>query len=563
MRIISLLFLLVLAVCNLFGAKESKGVANARKSVVSILVYNDGTLLRSGLGVFVGDNGEILSSYSLFLDADSAVCIDPAGKVRSIERIIGANDIYDCIKVRAQWDKKLLPLAISANAAPKDAKLYMVSYGAKKSGLVEPLVVADVTTASGSPYYTFSKHISDNMLSAPVVNEMGELVALVQPAAPGDTVKSYALSAAFVNNLATTSLTYNNALFSRIDIQVALPSTQKEALTTLYLLQGLSYGDEKERFLKSLDDYNAEYPQSYEGRLMLAEYYVVADSAFDKASKEWEKALELSERPDDVHYNISKVYAGAVAKYAQSDEAVTLYVDSAIVHIDAAIALKNEPLYLQHKAELHFAKGDFAEAYNSYEALSHTNMSSVDVYAAASKCKEALGDYDAAIAQMDSAIATFGSQPVEAMAPYLLNNAMLKHKAGRAREAVLDFNKYELLREGRLTAPFYYMREQAEYDAKMFRQALDDIELAIYMVPDEPAYLIEKGRLCYRVKLVDEALNALVRAAELVPENPDVHYLMGRCYLSNGDNASAKLSLLKAKECGHPDAEARLADLDK
>ena len=190
-------------------------------------------------------------------------------------------------------------------------------------------------------------------------------------------------------------------------------------------------------------------------------------------------------------------------------------------------------------------------------------MSSADVYAAASKCKEVLGEFDEAIVQMDSAIASFGTLPVEAMAPYILNSAMLKHKAGRAREAVFDFNRYESLREGRLTAPFYYMREQAEYDAKMFRQALEDIERAISMSPEEPLYFIEKGRLCYRVKMVDEALAALECAVTLLPESPDVHYLMGRCYMANDDKVSARAALLKAKEYGHPDAEARLAELDK
>ncbi len=563
MRILNFILFAALATGTLFAAKESKEVAAARKSVVSILVYKDGTLLRSGLGTFVGDKGDILSSYSLFLDADSAVCIDPAGKIRTIERIIGADDIYDCIKVRTAWDKKIQSLTIATDAVTVDTPLYMVSYGKKKSGIVEPLTVSDVSAVSGISYYTFSNKMPENCQSAPVVDASGRLVALMQPASEMDSIQSYAVAASFADNLSTTSLTYNSAVFSRIDIARALPPTQKEALTTLYLLQGFAYGDKKEQFLRPLADYNRDYPESYEGHLMLAEYYVIADSAFDKARDEWDTALHIAPDSDDVYYNISKVYVNAVARYAKDDEAAAGLIESAIENIDKALSVKNEPLYIQHKAELLFVKGDYTGAYDCYVALSGTNMSSADVFAAASKCKEALGEYDEAILQMDSAITTFGSLPVEPMAPYLLNSAMLKHKAGRAREAVLDFNKYESLRKDRLTAPFYYMREQAEYDAKMFRQALDDIERAIYMEPEEPLYFIEKGRLCYRVKMVDEALVALERAVALAPGNPDVHYLMGRCYMSKGDNESAKAALLKAKEYGHPDAEARLADIDK
>ena len=563
MRVLNFLLFILFATSTLFAAKEPKEVAAARKSVVSILVYKDGTLLRSGLGVFAGEQGEILSSYSLFLDGDSAVCIDPAGKMRPIERVIGADDIYDCIRVRTAWDKKIEPLAIADGAAATGASLYMVSYGKKKSGAIEQLTVADVSTVSGVSYYTFNSKMHENTLSAPVVDASGRLVALMQPASPMDSLQCYAVSASLAHNLSTTSLTYNSSLFNRIGIARALPTTQKEALTTLYLLQGLAYSDDKELFLTPLADYNRDYPQSYEGHLMLAEYYALADSAFDKARDEWETALRIAPNSDDVYYNISKVYVSAVARYAQDDETVTAFLDRAIENIDKALNVKNEPLYIQQKAELLFAKGEYAEAFNFYVALSNTNMSSADVYAAASKCKEVLGEFDEAIVQMDSAIASFGTLPVEAMAPYILNSAMLKHKAGRAREAVFDFNRYESLREGRLTAPFYYMREQAEYDAKMFRQALEDIERAISMSPEEPLYFIEKGRLCYRVKMVDEALAALECAVTLLPESPDVHYLMGRCYMANDDNVSARAALLKAKEYGHPDAEARLAELDK
>lgn len=562
-RVINLLLLVVSATSTLFAAKEPKEVAAARQSVVSVLVYKDGTLLRSGLGVFVGDKGDILSSYSLFLDADSAVCIDPAGKIRAIERIIGADDIYDCIKVRAVWDKKIKSLTIADGAAAKGASLYMVSYGKKKSGIVESLTIADVSTAAGVSYYSFGNKMRDNSQSAPVVDASGKLVALMQPATAMDSLQSYAVAASLANNLSTTSLTYNSALFNRIAIPRALPSTQKEALTTLYLLQGLAYTDNKELFLTPLADYNKDYPQNYEGHLMLAEYYAIADSAFDKAREEWDMALNIAPNSDDIYYNISKVFVNAIARYANDDEIVNKFIDSALENIDKALSVKSEPLYIQHKAELLFVKGEYATAFDCYVALSRTNMSSADVYAAASKCKEVLGEYDEAIAQMDSALATFGSLPVEPMAPYLLNSAMLKHKAGRAREAVLDFNRYESLREGRLTAPFYYMREQAEYDAKMFRQALDDIERAIYMAPEEPLYFIEKGRLCYRVKMVDEALAALTHAATLAPENPDVYYLMGRCYITKEDKVRAGDALLKAKELGHPDAETRIVELNK
>ena len=236
--------------------------------------------------------------------------------------------------------------------------------------------------------------------------------------------------------------------------------------------------------------------------------------------------------------------------------------DSAIVHIAKAVEIKPEPLYIQHKAELLYAKGDYASSFECYMALSQTNMGGAVTFVAASRCQEAREEWDAAIACMDSAVNAFGEETATFAAPYIINRAMLKQRAKRYREAVVDYNAYASLREGQLNANFYYSREQAEYEAKMYKQALDDIEMALYLQPDELLYLIEKGRLCYKVKLIDEALAALVRATEISADSPDAHYMLARCYMIKGDKAAAKTSMLRAKELGHFDADARLQDIE-
>lgn len=562
MRFINIALLLSLFFCNVYAAKEPKGVANARKSVVSILIYNNGELLRSGTGVFAGENGELFSSYSLFEGADSAVTIDAAGTVREVKRIIAADEIYDCLKARVSRDKKIIPLPLAASAANVGDMLYLVSYGSKKSGTIEQLPLSKVDIISGNPYYTFSFPMQERYLSAPVVNVSGELLGLMQPVAKGDTAVSYAVSSKFVASLATTSLSYGNNKYRNIDIPLALPADNKEALTVLYLLQsGLGAGN-VQNYLSAIDDYNSSFPDKYEGHIMLAEYYVCSDTAFDAARMEWVQAMAKAENPDDLCYNISKTYRRAVAEVSRTADDAAAYIDSALLYADKALTYRNEPLYILQKAELHHAKGDYAVAFDNYVKLSSTNISCADIYAAAATCKDALGDYDAAIAYMDSAIATFGSLPVAGMASYIIDRGVMKHRAGRAREAVLDYNAYAELRGDRLNARFYFIREQAEYDAKMYQQALDDIEMAIYLEPDEVMFLVEKGRVCYRVKLIDEAVDALSKALALSPDNPDCNYMLARCYMIKGDKAVAKGYMQKAHELGHYDAEEKLKELD-
>lgn len=559
MKNMTLFLLSLFSVLGVSAAKEPKKVSAAKKAVATILVYNEGQLLGNGVGVYSGA-GELLASYSLFVGADSAVAITPDGISREVQRVVGANDIYDCIKLRTRNDKKQQSLSLATADATEGEIVYLVSYGAKKSGVVEPLKITSVSKVGGTPYYTFSFPMQERYLSAPVVNGNGELVALMQSTAPGDTINSYAVGASLAAGLTTTSLTYGSELFRKINIPVALPASQNEALTTLYLLQGYSYTDNRDRYLQPLAEYCELYPDSYEGHLMRAEYLALADSALECAREEWGEALRVTEKPDDVHYNISKVYATMLSRTSESD--ALQMRDSAIVHIEKAVDIKPEPLYIQHKAELLYAKGDYASSFECYMALSQTNMGGAVTFVAASRCKEALEEWDAAIACMDSAVNAFGEETATFAAPYIINRAMLKQRAKRYREAVLDYNAYAELREGQLNANFYYSREQAEYEARMYQQAIDDIEMALYLQPDELVYLIEKGRLCYKVKLIDEAIAALTRAAELANDSPDAHYMLARCYMVKGEKAAAKASMLRAKELGHFDADARLQDIE-
>ena len=75
------------------------------------------------------------------------------------------------------------------------------------------------------------------------------------------------------------------------------------------------------------------------------------------------------------------------------------------------------------------------------------------------------------------------------------------------------------------------------------------------------SYYIEKGVLCYRVKFSEEGLRVLKEAEALAPQQPDIHYLLGRLYMQKGDSKEAASCLKKAIELGHPDAEAVLKQI--
>ena len=555
-----LLLLALLAVVAVGYAKPTKKVTAARGAVASVLVYKNGELLRNGLGVFVNGGSELFSSYSLFVDGDSAVTIDNRGVVRPVVKVLGANDMYDCMRLSVVPDKKLQTLQFASRAAGSGDVLHMVSYGIKKSGAIAEAGVTNVDTISGAHlYYTVGLPVSEKNASAPLVNADGELVAIMQSIAGKDTLCSYALSAEFVKSLSIKAKDYSSSRFSRIGIKKALPENEEEALSAL-LLQ--SFSSDSAAYKQMLDGFKEQFPKSHSGYLYMAEYNAVRAKRYSAAADEWERALELATKADEVYYHkANTIYAKKL--YIDSVANDIFALDSALLCVNKALQVEQLPVYTRLKGHILYTKRDYAGAFECYSSLTRTNLCDAELYVLAANCKEILGDATAAIQYQDSAIATFGRVPVAAMAPYVLNRGLMKFRAKRYREAVLDYNIYANLLDGRVNANFYYLREQAEYDGKMYRLALADIDVALRLEPQNLLFLLEKGRICYRVNMIDDAIPVLETAIKVAPDNADAYYLMARCQMLKNNKAAAKENLSKALKCGHPDAAAMLKELEK
>ena len=553
-----LLFIL-LAVSLSAYPKPPKAVNNVRNSVVSIIAYKNGELLRNGLGVFINNTeGEVISSHSLFIDADSAVTIDSRGIIRPINKVLGADELYDCIRLSVNTDKKLKTVEYSSQPARNGDLLYMVSYGMKKSGTIEEVTIKETDTISGSHlYYKTNLPAKHIYTSAPLVNANGELVALIQPIIDNDTSHSYAIAANYIKSLSIKASNYNSERFTRIGIKKALPSTEEEALSCL-LLQ--SFSSDTVAYKSILNEFIKQFPQNHQGYLYSAEYNAVKLRNYDIALNCWENAFSLTEKDDEIYYHKANIiYTHKL--YSDSSKNNILTLDSALSYTNKAIKINNQPIYTQLKGNILYTKRDFTAAFDCYSSLTNTNLCNAELFVLAANCKEYLGDNDAAIAYLDSAIATFGRVPIAAMAPYVMNRGLVKYRAKRYREAILDYNIYANLLNNRVNANFYYLREQAEYNGKMYRQALADIDVAIHLSPQNILFLLEKGRICYRVNMIDEALSVLETAKNIEAENPDVYYLLARCQIIKGDKTTAKENLAKAIKYGHPTAATTLKEL--
>ena len=551
------LILLVAALSAQAQTKLPKEVLKTKSSVVSIITYRNGLLHGNGSAVLAGNNGEIIASSSIFHGADSAVAVNVDGKVFPVTRITGVNSALDCVKARISGCKNK-PLTAASPANTGD-ELFLITYGTKKSGTVEPVKVTAVDSVYTHPYYTIGKPEAEQYVALPLVNAKGEIVAVMQPSAASDTVNSYAVGISFVNSLEVTAMNYGKGFFPDMKIRSALPVKREDAVSALYMQavigDSLSYAN-------TINDFIAAYPDAYEGFLSLAEFKAVYNRDMDEADKAWKKALDLSEKKADVLFAKGKVINSIV----QSGDTLShemLTFDNALEEIEKAIKSDSQPLYISYKADMLYSRGEYAKAYECYMLLEGTNLATPDTYSKAAQCKMALKEFDDAVAMLDSAVNYHKEAEKHIAAPYILTRALLKMSAKRYREAVIDYNAYEKFTGGNLNPEFYYMRSQAEVKAKMFQQALNDIDRAIYGNEGNVSYYIEKGMLCYRVKYTDEGIRTLVKAAELAPAAPDVHYLLGRLYLQGGQKEKAKESLEKALSLGHPDAQNQIDMMNK
>ena len=559
MKRLGLLLLAVsVSALSVFADKLPKSVEKARQAVASVVTYKQGVLLHNGTAVFAGANGDLLAAYSLFVGADSAVTIDYKGVVRPVKNIVGVNEVFDCIRVRVSTDKKLKPLTISTAPVVPGEVVFQLGYGIGKGGFIEKTGVEKVDSVYSCAYYTLAKPMEQRFASLPLVNNNGELVAVMQQAATGDTINSYAIGASVIDMLEVSVPLYGKGYYPSMGIRTALPQSKEDALSCLYM-QAI-VGDSVS-YKNVIEDFIALYPDSYEGYMSRAEYEAIMLSNFSAAEKSWERAFKLAENPAEVHFGKAK----AINTTLLSGDSVShpmLSLENVLACVDKAIAADNQPLFINGKAELLASHKNFLAAAECYESLAATDMRSAEVFAKASQCYREAKNYEKSIAMLDSAIACFDSALVKSYAPYILTRALVNATAEKYRAAVFDYNRYEEIMSGTLGAEFYYLREQAELSAKMYRQALNDIDTAISLAPQNVGYYIEKGLLCYRVKLFDEGIRVLQEAEQIAPQAPDVHYLLGRLYIQMGEKNKAIVSLKKALELGHPDAETMLGQLN-
>ena len=541
-------------------AQTPKWVEKAKRAVFSVVTYDkNDKMLNTGNGFFVSEDGLALSDYTLFKGAERAVVITSEGKQMPVSLILGANDMYDVIKFRVAITEKKVPALIVAKTAPAvGADAWMLPYSTQKSIACVTGKVKEVSKVAGEyHYYTLGMQMKDKMVSCPVMNAEGQVFGIAQKSSGIDTVTTcYAAGAAFAMAQKISALSLGDAALKKIGIRKGLPETEDQALVYLFMASSSLSGDDYE---KLLDDFIRQFPANADGYLRRANYYAAKgkdDQAwYDKAVADFNQALKVAQKKDDVYYNIGKLmYAYQLSKPEKTYKDWTY--DTALQNVRQAIAIDPLPIYIQMEGDILFAQQDYAGALAAYEKVNASNIASPATFFSAAKTKELLkGDPKEVVALMDSCIARC-PQPITAdFAPYLLERAQMNMNADQARNAMLDYDAYHTAVKGEVNDVFYYYREQAALKARQFQRALDDIVKAIEMNPTDLTYQAEHAVVNLRVGRYEEAIQILNNILKADPKYAEAYRLLGLCQIQLKKTDEACGNFKKAKELGDPNVD--------
>ena len=547
----------IIACCffaQIVSAQAPKWAEKAKKAVFSVVTYDKENKIKgTGNGFYIDAQGIALSDYSLFEGAERAVIINADGKQLDVNRIMGANSMYDVVKFNTPIDKKQMTLNIAAQPAKVGETVYLLPYSTQKATTVQTGKVTAVDSiGNNSFYYTLEMKTGEKTISCPIMNANGEVLGLIQKNASEESTESYAIGAGYGSALTISALSMNDGALNKIGIKKALPETEDQALVFLYMS---SEQLDKDSYFTLLNDFLAQYPNSTEGYIRLANYYLASGDAsqYALADENMKKAIDVATQKDEAHYQVAKAIYSYMLSLQEGQEAYKEWsYDKALELIRKAVQLSAQPVHIQLEGDILFAQGNYAEAFEAYNKVNQTSFASAASFYSASKAKQLTegSDMNEVLALMDGAIEKLNKPYFSDAAPYFYERAELRAQAGKFREAVMDYNTFFDAVAGDVTALFYYQREQAEMQCRMYQQALNDINKAVEMEPEDVDFLVEKGSVHLRVNQLDEAIATFQKAISMNDQYAAAYRMLGYCQAMQKKNKEACANFAKAKELG-------------
>ena len=541
---------------------QSSAVKKAAKSMFKLTTFDaNGNLLHTGYGAFVDADGTCLANWEAFIGASKANIIDAQGRKYDVDCLIGANEIYNVSKfkvvVPAEKKMAITPITIAQTKIDAGGESWLIEYDIKAPAIKKYQPTKVESFQNDLPYYIYEQTAADELAGSPFLNSNGELLGLMQPAKKRTDI--YCPSAQYAMSMTVSGFTSKQATMRLTQMRVALPDDYDQAVVALYMNQSNHTND---NILGMANEFISKFPTASEGYNAKAIHFVDKNQ-FADAAQVMEEAIEKCEKKDEAHFDYSKLIFNKVV-YSNDSTFTDWTLDKAISEVDAAMAVNPLPVYNLHKGKILYTDKKYDDAYNIFIDVSKTNMRSAECFYNASLCLQANNAPQEKILEMlDSAVACFSQPYKQDAALYLMLRGKHLDDHGMYRKAVNDYNEYEKIMGQMLNGNFYYLKEQAELKAKLYQQALEDIDKAITRSPKEQLYYAEKAMLQVRVNKLDEGMATAQLCMTRFPDYGDGHAVYGLAQILQGKKKEGLTNLQKAKNLGSEMAEPLIEKYSK
>lgn len=542
---------LILLLCFLTTriSAQPESVKQAAQAVFTLTTFQeDGTILSSSHGVFVGENGEAISPWSPFIGAHKAVVIDTNGKKLDVDVILGANELYDICKFRTVASQTF-SASIAKQPSAEGEKVWLSDYSVKKTKFKALTISKTEKFMKDFTYYIFTTKQPEALDGCPFLNQQGEIIGFLKHTKKKDEVT--ATDAALTNTFELNGLSMNNTTLRQTQIRIAMPQDIESARLTL-LMAGQK--NDSAKYAAYIEDFIRMFPEAVDGYTAKAQNEVNARN-FGNAVACMEEAISKVENKDEAHSSYATLIFNKVIY--QPD---TLFKDwtleKALEEATTANSLHPQPIYQHQQARIHYSLGNYQEAYNIFNSLTQSSIRNGEVFYEAAQCKMQLkAPREEIMALLDSAINV--QKPLSAIsAPYILARGRMYDTNQEYKKALLDYNLYDSLMNGRADADFYYLRYKCETHLRSYQQALNDIAHAILINRREPLYYAEMASLQLKVRYFEDAIKTSEMCIAIAPEYADPYIIKGIALAESGQRESAIETFNRAKELGDERADA-------
>lgn len=427
-RLYTLLYILA-TVMPIFA--QPSAVKKAAKGVLKVTTFKaDGTLMATGYGAFIDENGTAIAAWTPFIGASSAVVIDGQGKKYDVDCIYGASEIYDVARLKVKKEDKasIYPLTIEQGQQTVGTDAWFVNYDVK-APLFTKTSPAKVETFMGNlPYYIIEQEdgaITDRHTGSPFLNAKGELMGLTKTSTTRTDL--YVASARFVLTLQPSALSANDNTLRRTGIRIALPTDYNQALLAMMIA---SQRNDSVNYPATVEDFITMFPDKEDGYEYKAT--ILTDRRnFAEAETAMQKAIEASTTKDNAHYFYAKLIYNK--ELAMPDVPYANWsLDKALAEADAAIAANPLPLYRVMKGQILFSQTKYQEAFNEFNEANKTEPRNAEVYYYSYQClRNMKAERAQQLEMLDSAIVLAPKQLL-----YLSEKALLLMKMNRASDAI-------------------------------------------------------------------------------------------------------------------------------